>query len=341
MNRFSPCFTRRAPGACASRRPLRTTVLACAGLMSGAALLLAGCSQAGPASSSGSPGFGPARVSGGSAHANGAALSPAAPELAGPGTPTSGGSGSSQSAAQPTLPGPGIIFTASLTVRSSSVATAAARATSIAEQNGGYISDEQASIHPAGHARPTVSIQLKIPVSSYQLVLTDLSALGTQLSLSQQAQDVTEQVADVSSRVASAQAAITQLQALLARAGSIADLLSVQEEINSQESSLEALEAQQRALASETSYATVSLTLVSPAPARHAARPASPKRHGFTAGLAAGWHGLRVVVSAILTAVGAALPFAVIAAVLAGAGYAARRPLRRALHRRSRPTPAD
>ena len=151
-------------------------------------------------------------------------------------------------------------------------------------------------------------------------------------------QDVTQQVADVGSLVTSAQAAITQLQALLRRAGSVSDLLTVQEQINTQESSLEALQAQQRALARETSYATVSVTLVSPP---HHQRPAAARNgHGFLAGLAAGWRGLRLAGSAVLTAVGAALPFAVVAAVFAGAAYGGRRRLRRLLRRGSRPTTA-
>ena len=74
---------------------------------------------------------------------------------------------------------------------------------------------------------------------------------------------MTQQVADVTSRVASAQAAIAQLRALLRQAGSVSALLDVQEQINSQESDLEALQAQQRALARATTFATVSLLLVS------------------------------------------------------------------------------
>jgi hypothetical protein len=119
----------------------------------------------------------------------------------------------------------------------------------------------------------------------------------------------------------------------------VADLLSVQEQINAQESSLEALLAQQRALAGETSYATVSMTLVGqhPRSVRHGGKQ---KQHGFVAGITAGWRGLRVVVSAILTALGAALPFLALAAVLGGTGYAGRRRLRRMLRRGSRPTTA-
>ena len=58
------------------------------------------------------------------------------------------------------------------------------------------------------------------------------------------------------------------------------------------------------------------------------------------AGLAAGWRELRLVVSWVLTAAGAALPFAAMAAVLGLAGYAGRRRLLRLLRRGSRPTTA-
>jgi hypothetical protein len=327
MNRF--------PWARASRGPLRINALACACLISGAALLLTGCSGAGTSGTSSPSGAFPPAAGQAPAGANGAA-EPAAPSAAGGAAP-SGSSGSQPS--QLDLSNLSIVYTASLTVQAKNVDAEASRATSITESNGGYVSGEQASIHPAGHALPTVSLQLKIPAGVYPAVLAELATtLGTQVSLSQQAQDVTAQVADVNSRVASAQAAIVQLRALLARAGSVSDLLSVQQEIDSQESSLEDMESQQRALASETNYATVSLQLVSPSPAKTTVHRTPSQRHGFLAGLAAGWHGLSVAVSAVLTALGAALPFAAVAAVLVAAGYVARR---RRLRRRSRPSTAE
>ena len=249
------------------------------------------------------------------------------------------GSSPASPAARLALASPSIIYTASLTIQTANVTAAASRATGIVLREGGYVSSEQARINPAGHARSTVSLQLKVPVAAYDATLATLSAvLGTQTSLTQHAQDVTQQVADVGSLVTSAQAAITQLQALLKRAGSVSALLTVQEQINTQESSLEALQAQQRALAGETSYATVSVTLVGPPHHRGAA--ARSRQHGFLAGLAAGWRGLRIAGSAVLTALGAVLPFAVLAAALAGAAYAGRRRLRRLLRRGSRPTTA-
>jgi hypothetical protein len=289
--------------------------------MSGAALLLAGCSGSSASSSSQ------------------AALGSAAPAAA-PLPPAARAARSGQPA-RLALATQSIIFTASLTIQAADVRAAASRATAIATGAGGYVSGEHASASPAGHAHARVSLQLKIPVAQYPATLGKLTAMpGTrQISLTQQAQDVTQQVADVGSLVTSAQAAITQLNALLKRTGTVADLLSVQEQINAQESSLEALLAQQRALARETSYATVSITLVGqqPRPVRHGGKQ---KQHGFVAGLGAGWRGLRLVVSALLTALGAALPFLALAAVLGGAGYAGRRRLRRVLRRGSRPTTA-
>jgi hypothetical protein len=106
----------------------------------------------------------------------------------------------------------------------------------------------------------------------------------------------------------------------------VASLLDVQTQINEEEASLEALQAQQRALAHETSYGTVNLLLVGkPVAAVRAAK----KPGGFTDGLAAGWHGLLRVVTALLTAAGAVLPFAVVLAALGSAGYLIWRRFRR------------
>ena len=181
-------------------------------------------------------------------------------------------------------PASDIVYTAQLTVRAKNVGSAAAQAAQIAEGAGGYVSNETTSADPDHPSEATATVQLKIPAASYPGTLGQLAgSLGTQLSLQEQAQDVTEQVADVNSQVASYQAAIAQLRALLSRAGSVGDLLNVQNQINSEESALEAMQAQQRAVSHETSYATVTLTILGPEakPAVH--RPKAPPS------LAGGW----------------------------------------------------
>jgi len=199
----------------------------------------------------------------------------------------------------------------------------------IAAGAGGYVAAENASSDPNHPDRSTATVELKVPAAAYAATLAGLSgnALGTQLSLHQQAQDVTQQVADTGSRVASDEAAIAQLRALLSRAGNVGDLLSVQNQIDSEESDLEAMLAQQRALNRETAYATVTVTIVGP---KAAPTPVKSKHApGLSNGLTAGWHAFRTSLSWLLAVIGAIAPFVAVIALLGALGYWGRRRLTR------------
>ena len=276
-------------------------------LTAGACLLAAGCSSGG-SSGNGTSLNGTAAGSGPAP----AALPAHAPGASG-GMKAAGSLGSGASAGLTAVPLPGgqsVIFTATLSLRATDLQATVARATQLVQAAGGYVSGEHASMTQSRHAKAMVSIQFKVPAAGYQSTLGALGALGTKRSETQQAQDVTGTVADVNSRVASAEAAIAQLRKLLSRAGTVGGLLTVQEQINQEEASLEALQSQQRALARETSYATISMTVTGPPPPRthHHQHQAVA---GFLGGLAAGWRALRVVVAALLTVAGAVLPFAI------------------------------
>jgi len=231
-----------------------------------------------------------------------------------------------------------IIYTASITVQARNVTAAAKRAIGIVVAAGGYTADEQATSGTSGQPDRAVSLTLKIPVPAYQGVLAQLSspALGKQVSIQQQATDVTQQVADVNSLVTSQQDSITALQGLLKHAASVSGLLQVERQISSDESTLNSLLAQQRALDHETAYGTVTMTVLSSH--RAVVRHAKPARHGFLAGLAAGWRAFRHATAWVLTALGATLPFLIVIIVLAGIGYAGRRRIVRLSRRGAGPT---
>jgi Domain of unknown function (DUF4349) len=280
------------------------------GVLLGGAMFLAGCSAA-SSSNAGSSGTAAKSMSGQ------AAAAPAAPAANGAARQSAAGGPAGTGTTARLAPASSIIYTAQLTVRAGNVTSAAIQAAQIAEGVGGYVSNETASSDPDHPSQATASVQLKIPVAAYPAALGRLArGLGTQLSLQQQAQDVTQQVADVNSQVTSDEAAIAQLRALLSHAGSVGDLLSVQNQINSEEASLESMQAQQRALSHETSYATVTLTLLGPRAKPPVHHPKAPPT--LAGGFGAGWHALRVAVSWILAFVGALAPFAVIVAL---AGY--------------------
>lgn len=329
----------------------RMAVPVVAGAAVGVLLLLSGCGG-GAASSSNGLAAGAAQAPGAHSVAgqNGAAAAPGSntgigaglarpgrgqPGQEQPGVTSHGKAGSGQArgsgaTARMAAAGQDVVFTANMTLRTPDIGRTAARAAQIAGNAGGYVSQENESLRPGHPGGGTATIQLKIPVTVYPATLTELSSLGTQLSLRQQAQDVTQQIADTASQVASDQAALRELRALLAGAGSIGNLLAVQDRINSQESALESMEAQQRALDHEITYATVSLQLVGPVATKHAPKP-TPKHKrthsliGFVGGLNDGWKALVAVVSWLLSVLGAILPIS-LAGVLAG--YLAYRLLR-------------
>ncbi|HET9898049.1 MAG TPA: DUF4349 domain-containing protein [Streptosporangiaceae bacterium] len=294
---------------------LRDLLVIC-GSIGGAGLLLAACSSARVATPA-APGTAPKAASGpafGLEPARGAA----------------GTAGSGATDLAKLAPSQSIVYTANLALRVKDVSGAAAQASGDVTAVGGYVADEQQT-RRAGRGGAAgidrISLQVKIPVAEYRAVLTKLSGLGRQLSFSEQATDVTQQVADVSSRAASAEAAIRQLRELLGRAGNVGQLLSVQDQINSEESALEALLAQQRALAHETTYATVSVALLG-----HRVifvTKADKVHHGLTAGLLIGWRALKAVVTWLLTALGTVLPFAVPVAFICGIAVWGRRRLAR------------
>lgn len=289
-------------------------------------LLLSACSAAGTSSGASASS---AQVRAGLGHASsaGSAALPATPPRAGlSATQTAQLAAASQS----------IIYTAGLTIRAKNVAATAQRAVAIVVAAGGYTASEHLTSGGHGSRGPAVSLTLKVPVPVYQEVLARLSspALGTQLAMQQRATDVTQQVADVSSLVTSQRDAIAALQGLLRRAGSVSGLLDVQQQISSDEATLNSLLAQQRALDHETSYATVTIALVSP---RRAIPLPPPARHGFLAGLASGWRAFTHAAVWTLTAVGAALPFVVFILMLAAGGLAGWRYVQR---RKARATPA-
>jgi hypothetical protein len=326
----------RAIGARARQQALRTLLIAAAASV-GTGLLVTACSNtAGTGGGASSPQRAAAPIPAGHAAVpralNGAAVAPSSAGSQG----AAGFRGAK--AAQLALSTQSIIYTADMTIRVvKNVTATASTVTTIATAAGGYVAGERQMFPQGKLGVPQINLVLKVPAAQFTQTLAKLSApdLGKRLSFSQRAQNVTQQVADVTSRVGSAQAAIRQLRALLSKAGSVGQLLSVQNEINSQESNLEALLAQQRALTHETSFGTVTVLLVGHH-ARIVKKHKKKTSHGFVAGLRGGWHALGLVVGWVLTALGSVLPFLIPAGLIGAIAFESRRRLAR---KKRAPTP--
>jgi hypothetical protein len=222
--------------------------------------------------------------------------------------------GAAGKAAEPVrlAPAQAIVYTADLRVRAGDVPRAAAEAKRVVAAAGGYVGDENAAEDPGSH--PSATITFKVPSARYQGVLDQLGSarIGRRVSLRQQAQDVTQEVADVASRVKSAQATLASFRTLLGRAHSVSDVIRLEQEIATRESDLESLQARQKTLSAQTSYATVTLRLEGTA----VARQEHHTRKGFTGGASAGWRAFTAFVSGLSLVVGWLLPFLGLAALI-------------------------
>jgi hypothetical protein len=147
-------------------------------------------------------------------------------------------------------------------------------------------------------------------------MLTRLSALGVEKSRHSTTQDVTARVADVTSRVASAEGSIARLRQLYRSAIKVRDVIAIENELATRESDLEALQAQQRALAADTTTARITLTLIRQSAPPPPPPPPAHHRSGFIGGLLNGWDAFRDGAGALATAAGAMLPFLAVIVVL-------------------------
>ncbi len=229
-------------------------------------------------------------------------------------------------------------MTANLTVHVTSAEQAAATATNYVTGAGGYTAGEQAQLSPSPRQRQTVSMTLKVPQAGYGAALSQLSRPG-QDGLAAAAVHRRHPAGGRRGQPRHLRAGRDRLAPGAAQAGrDVSGLLQVQQQISSDESSLEALQAQQRALDRETSYATISLLLLGPKPHAVVHHRQHAGHRGFAGGLASGWRGLGHATTWVLTVLGAVLPFAAAVVVLGGAGYLL---WRRFARRRAAPTPAS
>ncbi|MFV2175811.1 DUF4349 domain-containing protein [Actinomadura sp. LOL_016] len=264
--------------------------------------LLAGCSGGSESSS----GAAPAEARDEGAAQGGGAMKTRAPD----GGEGGGAEGSRGSDAKLPSASRAVVYTSELRVRATNVEQAANRAKQLTAAAGGYVGQESANSSP-----PRAEITLRIPADRYAELLGRLGTeLGEKLSLTQQTEDVTGEVADVDSRVRSAEATLASFRKLLERAGSLDEIMKLEDEISERESDLESLQARQKALQESTGYATLTVTLVGKI--EPVDDNVDEEEGGFLGGLKDGWGAFSAFVGGLAVLVGWLLPFLVTLAVL-------------------------
>ncbi|WP_199733563.1 DUF4349 domain-containing protein [Micromonospora sp. BL4] len=197
-----------------------------------------------------------------------------------------------------------IIYTGTMRVQVDDVDAAAREVTAAVTRAGGFIGGDQ---RRSAEADAVAELQLRVPAAKFAGVVDEIAKLGKQESREISTQDVTEETVDLDARIASQRARVDSARRLLARATSIADLVSLENELGRREADLASLEAKKRRLADLTALSTITVSLAGPA-----AKAAEEKTEtGFLYGLKGGWKAFVASLAVLLTVLGALLPWLV------------------------------
>jgi len=225
---------------------------------------------------------------------------------------------------EPIQAGRSIIATADVSIEVEDASAAASRAGDVATATGGFLAQQES--RPADGV---VTLTLRVPTGRFRAAMGELEGLGEVIEQRVDTEDVTEQVVDLESRIASARVSVGRVRELLEGTGDVVQLATVEGELSRREADLESLLGQQRVLDDQVTLATIHLDLREP---EAVDEPDDDSLPGFLGGLEGGWDGFLTTASVLVTGIGYALPFLVVAGAVAGGWW---------LVRRRRPQPAS
>ena len=156
------------------------------------------------------------------------------------------------------------------------------------------------------------TITISVPTADLDATLDQLAKLGKVHSRNASTDDVTAQYVDTEARVKTMQASVDRVRALMSQATKLGDVVALEAELSRRQADLEATQSQLAALKDSVALSPVEVRLSTDEQVLQQADDST----GFLAGLKAGWGAFTGSVTVLLTALGAVLPFAVVAALV-------------------------
>ena len=177
----------------------------------------------------------------------------------------------------------------------------------------GYVVSSQTSPNAKGRI-VSGQVTLAIPTSSMASLLNSLPSDFTASSINFSSVDDTNSIVDLNARLTSAQAHLTALQALLAKATSLDDITTLEQQIEDVETSIDTDQGQLNSLTQAVTYATVTVQLkergaVTVAVKKVATGPS------VSSGVSKGWNNMLLIVTVALEVLVTAIPALVLLAI--------------------------
>jgi hypothetical protein len=191
------------------------------------------------------------------------------------------------------------------------------RATEVVTRARGTYVGSSTSVPDGGPASGQVTF--RVPVDAYEPVLRELKGLGTYRGEQSSTEDVTNQYIDLNGQLASWRAQERVYLRLLDRARSVADVITVQNQLQQVQSNIERLQGQVDHLEDQSSFSTIVLQLREPG-------AAAPPAGRLARAWATAVNGLGVMAAAVLVGVVWLIPVLVLAGLVVLGLRAVRRP---------------
>lgn len=345
-----PLLIRRTAPLSAFPRRRRYAAVRLGALLTAAALGFGACSSAGTTTSSpgGAPQAGDISTAAGGPEGKSAltrAGAPAAPDAVN-GVDTSAGAAGApdaKAAADPVTE-PKIVKNAALALTVEQIGPAAAKIRGAVAGFGGHVTNETVNatdtapdapmpgstrVDPS-YAVPRLGnygqLTFAVPADKLDAAMDAVAALGTVVQRTSSSSDVTAVYVDTETRITTKKASIERIRALMAQTQNISQVVELEGQLASREAELESLQAQLAALKDRVAMST--LTVVISTTVAGAVTPTPDT--GFVAGLKSAWTAFLNSIAALLTALGATLPWAIVLALVAVPLWRRRRALQAA-----------
>ena len=182
--------------------------------------------------------------------------------------------------------------------------------------DGWVVSEELSPDNSAERFDGFATLVLSVPGDKLDATLDQLGHTGRLTSRVITSLDVTQDFKDTSARVETLEASVTRVRGLLEDAGGIEDIVFLERELADREAELDVLKAHVKGLEADVARSTITVHLAETDPAEAVQLAQEEDPNGFAAGLSAGWDAFLSGVAFVLTAIGALLPFAIVAAII-------------------------
>jgi hypothetical protein len=159
---------------------------------------------------------------------------------------------------------PKLIKKAALTLIVKSTAEATKTASTLVQEQQGYLIDFQDNRSQVENGQQRVSMQIRLPQERLDSTIAKLSQLGIVKSQSLTAEDVSEQLVDVEARLRNLRKQEELVLKIMERSGSVGEILNVARELSNIRESIERIDAQLKNLKTQVAYSTIYLNLEAP-----------------------------------------------------------------------------